>query len=414
MNNEEATSAVEQTSSVSQEGAGSEPTTDEVQKLYDDLGVKAKAPTDKGRPKATNVRTKNVQSKDDADSDGGEETSHKNSKSQSKDAQDSDGDGDSGSKNSSKQSQKSQKDGEVSGESEEAGEGVRSSKSKTGDDAERRGSEESDSGHNRDGQEEHDEGDSEEEEREAGKRPGKSNPEIEKRFQRLTNDVRQRDDVIADLQQKLQDITQRHTQAQVDYDDPEYTIDDFRGDVQDADGNIVRLSEEQAELAYRRWADGYNARAQERASKAQFEAELQKSAQQHQYEAMQRSVEAYDTLTGMVDTYPALNPKSPEFDQELSDDIMPIIKDAIIYQEGTEPGNPNGYQPTIVGMKMNPSKILDVINKVQKSKRALPLNGVNDNVDAGSSVSVPHGRSSDPTVREANDLMKHFGISKRF
>jgi len=38
---------------------------------------------------------------------------------------------------------------------------------------------------------------------------------------------------------------------------------------------------------------------------------------------------------------------------------------------------------------------------------------VNDSVEVGSNVSVPHSRSSDPNVNAANDLYKQLGIKKR-
>ena len=114
-----------------------------------------------------------------------------------------------------------------------------------------------------------------------------------------------------------------------------------------------------------------------------------------------------------MDEYPELNPDSPSFDEELSNDITPVISDMIIYQPGTEPGNEGGYQPVIVGLKMNPNKILGVINRVKQSKRNLPLNGVYDNVEVGSSVGYHRGRSSDTMVNAANDLYKELGIEKR-
>ena len=128
---------------------------------------------------------------------------------------------------------------------------------------------------------------------------------------------------------------------------------------------------------------------------------------------MRSSVEAYDTLTNILDTYPELQKNSEEFDEDFSNRVMPLIEDMIIYQEGTEPGNENGVQSVIIGMKVNPNKMLEVIKEIKGQKRNLPLNGLNDTVDTRSDVSVPHSRSSDSVVNQANKLYKHFGINKR-
>jgi hypothetical protein len=69
--------------------------------------------------------------------------------------------------------------------------------------------------------------------------------------------------------------------------------------------------------------------------------------------------------------------------------------------------------PVIVGLKVDPKKILAALRSIGNKKRNLPLNGVNDNVESRSNVNVPHSRSSDPTVNAANDLYKELGINKR-
>lgn len=409
-------------SSVSREGAVEQPSQSDVQSMYDDLGIKATAPTSatKGRPKTAGVRGKDVSEYDDGNSDGGRKND-KNSGGKSKDAPDSDENGDSGSKDSAKQSQKRGADGKVSDESEEAGKGVRKTESKSDEYSERGGSKKSDGADRGDGQQAGESDGEEEEGQEAGKRPGKSDPKVERRFQKLANDAREKDEHITaqneriqQLESQLRESTQQRQQAEVDREDPEYTLDDFRGDVQDSEGNIVRLTEEQSELAYRRWRDGYDQRKSERDARANFDNNLRQSQENYQREQMQKSVEAYDTLTSTLENYPALDPQDQRFDKELSDAVMPLIEEMVLYQEGTEPGNEQGIKPVIVGLAMNPSKLLDVIGKLRDAKRNLPLNGTHDNVESGSNVSVPHGRSSDPSVNEANELMKHFGINKRF
>lgn len=412
MQNEEQPNEIEQVEQTQPKaGGGAEPTTSEVQSLYDELGIEAKAPTTKGRPKSSGVRAKNVQSKDNGDSESKGQKTDK-SDSQSKDAPDNGEDGVAGDEANSKSQKKRQDDGEISEKSGEAGDGVRKDKSESEGDS-KRGSEESlDGGDSGAGQEEHDQSDSEEEEREAGKRPGKSNPEVEKRFQRLTSDVRQRDEEISRLRQELEQSTTLYQQQKMQEDDPEYTIDDFRK-VRDGQGNILDLDDNEAELAWRRWKDGYDQRGAEREARFHQQRAQEAHARETEERLMRSSVEAYDTLVSIMDEYPALNPKSPSFDQSFSDEVMPIIEDSVIYQPGTEPGNEEGLPPTIVGMKINPNTILKAMNRIQAAKRAVPLNGLDDNVESPSNINVPHSRSSDPMVNAANELYNELGIKKR-
>ena len=183
--------------------------------------------------------------------------------------------------------------------------------------------------------------------------------------------------------------------------------------MRDENGEVFELDDDQAELAFRRWQDGYNQRKSEREAAYQHQQQQEQLAHETTQRLMESSAQAYDTLTGIMDEYPELNPDSPSFDEELSNDITPVISDMIIYQPGTEPGNEGGYQPVIVGLKMDPTKILGVINKVKAAKRNLPLNGGYDNVEVGSSVGYHHGRSSDTMINAANDLYKELGIEKR-
>lgn len=423
MNEQEIDSGAVQEGAIAQEGATSEPTTDEVAKMYEELGIKASAPTGKpkGRPKATAVRAKDDAKKDDGDSDKGQKAD--DSKGKSKDASDADKDGDSGDENRAKKSQKRQSDGKVSDESEETDEGVRETKSKSDKDSQRGSEGDSDESDDRDGQddaeqskgegqESDDEEDGEDSEA-SGKRPGKSDPKIERRFQKMTTDIREREQRIEELERQLRETTKQHQEAQIQQEDPEYSIEDFHK-VRDEDGNVIDLDPERAELAWRRWKDGFEQRKSEREAAEQHELAQQQRQQEMSENMMRSSAEAYDTLTGLIDEYPELSRDSGQYDAELASMIMPIINDTIIYQPGTEPGNEEQLQPVIVGMKMNPKQILSVISKVRESKRSLPLNGTNDNVDVRSNVSVQHGRSSDPSVNEANNLYKELGIDKRF
>lgn len=394
------------------EGAVTDPTVDEVGKMYDELGIKAPKPTGKakGRPKASAVRAKDVSAEDDGDSKSGRKEDN-DSNSKPKATPDSDADGDSGDDTDSKGSKERTDSGEVSDESEEADGGVRGAKSKADRDSEPGSEEDSDDGDSGAGQEEH-ESDDEAEEGEAGKRPGKSNPKIEQRFQRLAEEKRERDQRIAELEREIQETRQQQQQAQISQEDPEYTIDDFRK-VRDEDGNILDLDENEAELAWRRWQDGYNQRKTEREAQFHHEQEQERHYQETSERLMRSSVEAYDTLTGLLDEYPELNENSGQFDQAFSDTVLPIIEGAMLYAPGTEPGNEDGAQPVIVGFKIDPKMILEGMSSVKSAKRNLPLNGINDNVEVRSNVNVPHGRSSDPTVQAANDLYKELGINTR-
>ena len=371
-------------------------TTAEVSELYKDLGIDAPVPTGKtkGRPKSATVRAKDAKADADKDTESGRQEKVQG-KSEQKDAPAPDKDGDSGDDTDPKGKKVGKDSGEVSGESDEADKGVREDKPETEEDTEQGSAD-----------------DAEERDEPAGKRPGKSNPEVEKRFQKLTNEVREREERIEALERQLHESIRQFQEQQVASEDPEYTMEDFRK-VRDENGDVFELDDDQAELAFRRWQDGYNQRKSER--EAAYQHQLQQEQVQHEttQRLMESSAQAYDTLTGIMDEYPELNPNSPNFDEELSNDITPVIQDMIIYQPGTEPGNEGGYQPVIVGLKMNPTKILSVINKVKTAKRNLPLNGINDTVDVGSNVSVRSGRSSDSMVNAANELYKELGIEKR-
>lgn len=385
--------------------AGTSP--DEVAKMYKELGIKAPVPTDKSkkRPKSSTVRAKDVPTKGDDDSDNGQKPKPRGA-SKPKDAPDSDDDGDAGDGDSPKKSQKREEDGKVHGESEEAGEGVRKTEPRAEEDSERGGEGDADGADSGAGQAADDEGDAEEEGEDAddeGKRPGKSNPKIEQRFQKLTSEVKERDEIIEELQSKLEEASRKQFEEKVNQEDPEYTVEDFKK-VRDSEGNIHDLDDDQAELAFRRWKDGYTQRAAERDARFNQEQALAKAQQEHAETAMRQSVEAYDTLTSLVDEFPELDVNDKRFDQELSDVVMPIIRETLIYQEGTN---------VIAGMKMNPKTILKAINSIKNAKRTLPLNGINDTVETRSNVSVPHSRSSDPQVNQANQLYKDLGIKKR-
>lgn len=410
----------QQVTNTAPEGAA-EATADEVGKMYEELGIKATVPTGKakGRPKASGVRAKDTEQKSDADSDAGRKAS--NSKSKSKDAPDSDQNGDSGDEDNPKKSQKRQGDGKVSDESEKAGTGVRKTEPESDEDSESGSKGQSDGTDERDGQDSQQSKDSSQKQddeedggnpEKKGKRPGKSNPEVERRFQKMTTDIREREQRIEELERQLQETVAKQREQQVQQEDPEYTVEDFRK-VRDEDGNVVDLEPDQAELYWRRWKDGFEQRKAEREAEYQRQSALEQQEQEYTQRLMQQSAEAYDTLTGIMDEYPELNPGSGSFDQSLSDEIMPLIHETIIYQPGTEPGNEEGVQPVIVGMRMNPKSFLGVINRIRTAKRNLPLNGINDTVESRSNVSVKHSRSSDPTVRAANDLYKELGIDKR-
>lgn len=371
-------------------------TTAEVSELYKDLGIDAPVPTGKtkGRPKSATVRAKDAKTDGDKDTEPGRQEKAQG-KSEQKDASAPDKDGDSGDDTDPKGKKVGKDSGEVSDEPDEADKGVREDKPETEEDTEQGSAD-----------------DAEERDEPAGKRPGKSNPEVEKRFQKLTSEIREREERIEELSRQLQESTKQYQEHQVAAEDPEYTVEDFRK-VRDENGEVFELDEDQAELAFRRWQDGYTQRASEREAAYQYQQQQEQVQHQTTQRLMESSAQAYDTLTGIMDEYSELNPDSPNFDEELSNDITPVIQDMIIYQPGTEPGNEEGYQPVIVGLKMNPTKILGVINKVKTAKRNLPLNGINDTVDTGSHVSVQRGRSSDSMVNAANDLYKELGIEKR-
>ena len=401
---------------------GHDATTDEVASLYNDLGIKAPVPTDsaKRRPKTTKVRTEDSEKKDpgsadnDGKSKGGRKAEDSDDKDKSKNAPNSNSDGDAGDAADSKTPKNSSKDGKIQDESEEAGKGVRKDKSESEGDSKPGGEGDADGSDKRTGQEAHESGDSEEEgeDDEQGKRPGKSNPAVEQRIQKLANEKKEAIERAENLEKQLREVTQKQVQEKISQEDPEYKMEDFRK-VRDDEGNIHELDDNQAELAYRRWKDGYDARKEERNAAMNREEAIENYKREAQETLMRSSAEAYDTLTDILDKFPELKVDSGKFDKEFSGKVMPLIEDMIIYQRGTEPGNEAGKQPVIIGMSMNPTKMLKVINEIKTQKRNLPLNGLNDTVDTRSDVNVPHSRSSDSTVNQANDLYKHLGINKR-
>ena len=392
------------------EGAVTEPTTDEVASLYKDLGIKATVPSGKpkGRPKTTDVRAKDGAKNPAGNSDAGDEEDN-DDEGQPKNAPNSSKNGGTGNGADAKGAKVGKDSAKVSDESEEADAGVRDAKSAGKKDSERGSEEDAIDGDDGTGQE----SDESEDETEKGKRPGKSNPAIERRIQQINEAKVAAERRAEEAEKKLEEATRAQQQSRVQQEDPEYTIEDFSRVMDNSTGEVVDLSPEQAELAWRRWKDGYEARSEQRNA----EVNRQKAREEHQSEVerqvMQRSVEAYDTLASLMDEYPELVSGSGKFDEDFAADALPIIQESIEYLEGTEPGNPDENLPVIVGLKIHPERILKALKGVSQRKRSLPLNGVNDSVESRSSVSVPHSRSSDPTVHAANELYKELGIDKR-
>lgn len=391
----------------SQSGGGDEAdtTAKQAQELYDDLGIKAKVPTDSTRSKSSSVRAKDTKSKDSKSSEGGEkETS--DDKSESKTAPDTTKTSDDGNKSNPKGKKDGDEDGQVHGDSEKSGKGDGEDKPEGSGDT-KRGSEDDADGTDDDATR----GDGEEEGDE-GKRAGKSNPKIEQRFQKLTSEIKERDQKLQELQEELEKARRQQWEDNNNAEDPEYKLEDFRT-VRDENGNVLDLDDDQAELAYRRWKDGYDARREERESKYSEEQEIARYAEDATRRVMQSSANAYDTLTSILDEMPELNPKSDKFDKDFSAQVMPIINDSILYQPGTEPGNEENRQSVIVGLKIDPRKVITAMNAIRTAKRAVPLNGLSDSVEDANTKTVSHSRSSDPIINQANELYKELGIKKR-
>ena len=216
------------------------------------------------------------------------------------------------------------------------------------------------------------------------------------------------------MNQELQKTTQAQAQAKVAEADPEYKIEDFKMVRDNKTGEIRELTDEQAELAWHRWKSGYEQRSEERQAEINRQAGLAQRETEVTTRIMSESVQAYDTIASLMEEYPELVSTSGQFDEDFAAEALPIIQEAIEYMPGTEPGNTEERLPIIVGLRVDPRKILSALKKVNNRKRGLPLNGVNDNVESRSNVAVPHSRSSDPTVQAANELMKELKIDKRF
>ena len=280
----------------------------EVAELYKDLGINAPVPSGKakGRPKANAGGGGKTAKKDDASAKSGQGAKADDSQDKSKTASTSD------------------KDGGAGDETDEKGEKVVKASGKDGDtdrevsdadsDDESRVSEDEP----RDNEASGEAGQEDDEEDDARvKRPGKSNPEVERRFQKLTNEVREREERIEALERQLQESTKQFQEQQVASEDPEYTMEDFRK-VRDENGDVFELDDDQAELAFRRWQDGYNQRKSEREAAYQHQQQQEQIQHATTQRLMESSAQAYDTLTGIMDEYPELNPNSPNFDEELS------------------------------------------------------------------------------------------------
>jgi len=399
------------------EGAvATEPSHDEIAELYAATGVKAPVPTgkSKGRPSSSNIRAKVDAKKGTGNSDSGSEKDDDN-KGQRKNAPNADDDDNSGNKADAKSAKNGKDAGQVQDESGDADKGVRDAKSRGEGDSERGGKDGSEQRAERTGQEEHDEGaasEASDDDEENIKRPGKSNPEVERRFQQLTAERREAVERAEKLEQQLREKERSAQQTKVSQEDPEYTIDDFRR-VRDEDGNVIDLDEDRAELAWRRWKEGFEGRGAEREAKENYATRVQEQSDETARELMASSVKAYDSLANLMDEYPELVSTSGKFDADFAADALPIIQESIEYLPGTEPGNPEDRLPIIVGLRIDPKKILNAMKGISNKKRNLPLNGVNDNVESRSNVNVPRSRSSDPTVNAANDLYKELGIDKR-
>lgn len=402
------------------EGAASEPSAAEIKELYDATGVKAPVPTGatKGRPKASTVRAqddkKNGAGSSDSKRQGAEDADDKN---KSANASDSNSDDGSGNKADPKGSKNGSDDDGVQDESGKTDKAVRDAKSRGEEDSERRREEDANGGAGADESAEHDaegtaEGESTDEE--GVKRPGKSNPAVEQRFQKLTNDLKEKDAEIERLNADLRKTAEQRAQTKVAEADPEYKIEDFKMVRDNKTGEIKELTEEQAELAWHRWKQGYDQRAEERQAEVSRQAGLAQRETEITNRIMKESVEAYDTIASLMEEYPELVSTSGQFDEDFAAEALPLIEEALEYMPGTEPGNEAGNTPILVGLRVDPRRTLQALKKVNSKKRGLPLNGVNDNVESRSNVAVPHSRSSDPTVQAANELMKELKIDKRF
>lgn len=401
------------------EGAvGAEPSADDIKALYEATGVKAPIPTGKakGRPSTSSVRAK----KSDEDGAGNSDSKRQkagndDNKGQSKNALDADGDDDSGNKADASKSKNGKDAGKVQDESGEADKGVRDAESRGKGDSERGREEDSELGAERAGQEEHDEGaeaEASDDDEKDIKRPGKSNPAVERRMQQLTAEKREAEERAAELERRLQEKEQAVQQSKIAQEDPEYTIEDF-AKVRDEDGNILDLDDNEAELAWRRWKDGYDARAEQRNAEQNRQQQQKQQAEQRAEQIMRSSVQAYDHLASMMDDFPELVSDSGQFDADFAAKAMPIVQKAIVYAPGTQPGNPEGNAAVIIGLRVDPREILEAMRGIRNEKRSLPLNGLDDNIESRSNVNVPHSRSSDPTVNAANDLYKQLNINKR-
>ncbi len=394
-----------------------EPSAAEIAELYKATGVKAPVPTGKtvGRPKANGSGAKKDSEEDDASGAAGKGKASVDGSDKSKTASASGkngSDGGAADAKGAKSGSESGKDGDADGAVSEDGasdaKGVRKTESRDNKDASKAGEGDDDEADGGDGKDGGESGDPSEE----GKRPGKSNPAVEQRLQKLANERKEAIERAEKLEQELAQERRSKEAAKIAQEDPEYTIDDFRK-VKDREGNIHDLTPEQAELFWRRWKEGYEQRSAEREAKANREAATTAQAEEHTRQLMKTSVEAYDSLAAMMDEYPELVSTSGKFDKEFAADAMPIIQKSLEYLEGTEPGNAEGKLPVIIGFRLDPREILDTLKRQNARKRSLPLNGTRDNVESGSNVGVPHSRSSDPVVNQANDLYKELGINKR-
>lgn len=330
-----------------------------------------------GRGKTDNTK---VDAKKTTSQDSGDDSSHQ------------DGHGDDTDKEGSEEARKSRKSSESS-VSEEDGDGQKDESKRVRGDRED-GSEDG----GEDGEEDREE-DGERDKR--SRKEDRRRPKIERRIQKLITESKAKDELIA--QYKMAEAEREQERQREEFDEilnQDYTLEDFRY-VKAPDGSVYQCNNEEAELAYLRWNNAKQ--------KAQYAYDVQQMEEQERIKAaevetdtlLSRAVEAQDILDEFAEAYPELDDRSPEYDKELAELVMPLVSKGFIKQP-----HDAGYQAVI-----NPMELMSAIKAVSDllSLRSTGENSLSDRT-IGNSGRTEDKRSVSEIEDDFREVYKEYGI----
>lgn len=189
-------------------------------------------------------------------------------------------------------------------------------------------------------------------------------------------------------QEKYQELQDRVEAQKLNSEDPIYTLSDFKR-VTDEDGDIVELTDEEAELHFLRWEKGYNHRQSQR-----------------QAEAQERAIESmsfYDEITNAITQYPQFDETSPQFDPELNAIFMEEMSEEFIKDN-------NGH---IIGANISPMKKIERVLRYANhgtKKQPLKANRVGTVQPNGANSRSVLGTTLTAEQQDIQNMYKKLGI----